>query len=195
MNQIVYDGAMIAKLTGTIDEISINTLIVDVQGVGYLVHTTNGLLAQVRTGQHVTLFTYHVVRETASDLFGFLSKEELNFFELLLTVSGIGPKSALAILNTASIETIREGVQTGDASHLTKVSGIGRKSAEKIVLELKDKIGSIAVLGSNVSGSGDAIEALAALGYSLSEARDAIKQVDKDLSTEDMVKQALKNLL
>jgi len=186
---------MIAKLTGTIDEIGLNSLIVDVQGVGYLVHVTNGFLAHVRTGQTVAVHTYHVVRETAADLYGFLSKEELGFFELLLTVSGIGPKSALAILNTASIETIREGVQTGDASHLTKVAGIGKKSAEKIVLELKDKIGALEYIGGNISGSGDAVEALAALGYSLAEAREAIKQVDKDLSTEEMVKHALKNLL
>jgi len=86
-------------------------------------------------------------------------------------------------------------VQTGEASHLTKVAGIGKKSAEKIVLELKDKIGALEYIGGNISGSGDAVEALAALGYSLAEAREAIKQVDKDLSTEEMVKHALKNLL
>lgn len=186
---------MIAKLTGTVDEVTLHSLVLNVHGVGYLVFVTGGLLAHVRTGQEITLFTHHAVRETASDLYGFLTKEELGFFELLLTVSGIGPKSALAILNTASIETIREGVQTGDASHLTKVAGIGKKSAEKIVLELKDKLGSLEYVGGNTTGSGDAIEALTALGYSLSEARDAIKQVNKDLSTEEMVKQALKNLL
>jgi holliday junction DNA helicase RuvA len=187
---------MIAKLSGTVDEIALASLIIDVSGVGYLVHTTGGTLAQVRTDQPVTLFTHHVVRETAADLYGFLSKTELDFFELLLTVSGIGPKSALGILNTASIDTIREGVQTGDAAHLSKVSGIGRKNAEKIVLELKDKIGALEyVAGKPTSGSGDAIEALTALGYSLHEARDAIKHVDKDLTTEEMVKHALKHLL
>ncbi|MEY2641167.1 MAG: hypothetical protein RL150_560 [Candidatus Parcubacteria bacterium] len=186
---------MIAKLRGTVDEVGVSSLILDVSGVGYLVFAPGNVLAHVRTGQAITLFTHHAIREQSSDLYGFLGQDELSFFELLLTVSGIGPKSALAILNTAPIETLREGIQSGDASHLTKVGGIGKKSAEKIVVELKDKLGGFTYTGGTTTGSGDAIEALTALGYSLAEARDAIKLVDKDLSTEDMVKQALKTLL
>lgn len=185
---------MIAKLRGTVDEIGMSSLILDVSGVGYLIFAPGNVLAHIRTGQSVTLFTHHAIREQASDLYGFLSADELSFFELLLTVSGIGPKSALAIVNTAPIETLREGIQSGDASHLTKVGGIGKKSAEKIVVELKDKLGGLPHTTNISTGSGDAIEALTALGYSLSEARDAIKQVDKTLSTEEMVRHALKTL-
>lgn len=188
---------MIAKLHGIVDDITLTSLIVDVAGVGYRVHATGGLLAQIRTQQPITLYIHHVVRETASDLYGFASKEELDFFELLLTVSGIGPKSALSILNTASIATIREGVRAGDPAQLSKVSGIGKKNAEKIVLELKDKLGTLQYSDTtHTSGSGDAIEALTALGYSLQEARDAIKKIDDtSLSTEALIKQALKYLL
>lgn len=191
---MLYYKAMIAKLTGTIDDILIGKVIIDVQGVGYLVFVTNGTLANVRTGAEKILYTYHAIRENASDLYGFETQEELDFFELLLSISGVGPKSALGILNASSIETLVEGIQSGDASQLTKVSGIGKKSAEKIVLELKDKLGTVATSGSNLSGSGEAIEALTALGYSAHDAREAIKNVDRSASTEDIIRQALKQL-
>ncbi|MDA8611381.1 Holliday junction branch migration protein RuvA [Candidatus Pacebacteria bacterium] len=186
--------SMIAKIRGTVDEISMTGAIIDVSGVGYFLYLTNSALSNIRTSQEVSFYTHHVVRENSEDLYGFISQEEKDFFNLLLSISGIGPKSAIGILNAAPIETIREGVATGDASHLTKVSGIGKKSAEKIIVELKDKIGDMEGGDMNVIGSGDAIEALTALGYSLPEARKAIQKIDKDLPTEEMVKQALKNL-
>jgi len=185
---------MIAKLNGTADELYLDKLIVVTSGVGYLVYTTTQTLANVRLGQTITLYTHHAIRETAMDLYGFLDRETLSFFELLLSISGIGPKSALGILNAAPIETLRSGIQSGDASHLTKVSGIGKKSAEKIILELRDKLGSIDTGGDNLLGSGDAIEALTALGYSLPDARAVIQKMDPNASTEDMVKRALKQL-
>ena len=186
--------SMIAKIKGTVDEIGLGGAIVDVSGVGYFLFLTNTTLSNIFTGKEVVFYTHHAVRENSEDLYGFDSQEEKDFFYLLLSISGIGPKSAIGVLNAAPIETIKEGVATGDASHLTKVSGIGKKSAEKIILELKDKIGAMETTGTNVTGSGDAIEALTALGYSLPEAREAIKNVDRDLPTEEMVKHALKNL-
>ena len=116
---------MIAKLTGKVDEVFLGSLILEVSGVGYKVFLSNGNLSGLTTGKEISLLIYHVIRETASDLYGFMKKEEKDFFELLLSVSGIGPKSALAVLNSASIETLHEGITSGDASYLTKVSGIG----------------------------------------------------------------------
>lgn len=186
---------MIAKIRGTVEEADLNFIIVDVSGIGYKVFVNNSLLSTVKKGSPIDLFTYLAVRENSQDLYGFVSKEEKNFFELLLTISGIGPKSALAILNTAPIETIREGVLSGDVGHLTKVSGIGRKNAEKIIVGLKDKIGSIEGQEfSNLSGSGTAIEALTSLGYSERDARKVIQKLDKNLSAEEMIKEALKQI-
>lgn len=190
----MYDIAMIAKIKGTVDEIGLSGAIVDVSGVGYFLFLTNNSLSNISIGKEVSFYTHHVVRENSEDLYGFTSQEEKDFFDLLLSISGIGPKSAIGILNAAPIQVIKEGVTTGDASHLTKVSGIGKKNAEKIIIELRDKIGEMEDSNSNVTGSGDAIEALTSLGYSLPEARKAIQKVDKELSTEEMVKQALKAL-
>lgn len=185
---------MIAKLKGVIDEINLNGAIVDVSGIGYFVFLTNNTLSSISLGKEFSFYIHHVVRENAEELYGFYLEEEKKFFDLLLSIYGIGPKSALGILNSAPIDTIKEGVMTGDASHLTKVSGIGKKNAEKIIIELKDKIGTISSSGINIIGSGDAIEALTALGYSLSDAREAIQKVDRELPAEEMVKQALKRL-
>lgn len=186
---------MIKKLIGEIDEIELGSIILNVNNVGYEVFITNNFAQNLRTGDKKSIYIHHVVRETTEDLYGFDKKEELDFFELLLSISGIGPKSALGILNSAPIETIKEGVASGDASHLTKVSGIGKKSAEKIIIELKDKLGSLDYHnGSNFEGGGMAIEALTALGYSERDAREVIQKIDRNLSTEEMVKEALKNL-
>jgi Holliday junction DNA helicase RuvA len=132
------------------------------------------------------------------DLYGFTSMDELNFFELLITISGIGPKTALGIMNAASIETLQIAVQTGESSHLTKISGIGKKVAEKIIMELKDKIEIVSHTPeskSAIKNDSDALEALKSLGYSQSEARDALKEVSKDKEkTSDKIKEALKIL-
>jgi holliday junction DNA helicase RuvA len=190
-----YDIRMIRKLVGEIDEISENELILNVGGVGYLVRIANSTLLNLRTGMSVGLYTHHAIRENASDLYGFLDKNDLDFFELLLGISGIGPKSALGIINTAPVKTIIEGIQSGNADHLAKISGIGKKSAEKILVGLKDKIEVCAGGGDGAhSGATDAIEALTALGYSLNDARAAVQKQDNSLSTEEIIKQALKNL-
>jgi Holliday junction DNA helicase RuvA len=191
----LYDRNMISKLRGKVDEIGIGKIILDVNGVGYLLNVTNDCLQNIKTGENIVLHTHLAVRENSMDLYGFQTSEEMDFYELLLGVSGVGPKSAIGILNSASIQTIKEGIASGDPSHLTKVSGLGKKSAEKIMVALKDKIGSLDEYDTqNLEGGGMAIEALAALGYSDREAREVVSKIDRSLPTEEIVKQALKEL-
>jgi holliday junction DNA helicase RuvA len=189
---------MIAQLRGTISYYDTRFIILDVGGVGYKVYITpdivNKLSPEERT--NVTLWTYLAVRDDALDLYGFLTHEELKFFELLITISGIGPKTALGILNVASVHSLQTAVSTEDTSHLIKVSGLSKKIAEKIVRELQDKIDHIEVKDEPyMRTESDAIEALKALGYNHSEARDALKKIDKSLTdTGAKVKAALKLL-
>ncbi|MAF59682.1 MAG: Holliday junction branch migration protein RuvA [Candidatus Pacebacteria bacterium] len=188
---------MIAKLTGEIVETNATSVVVDVSGVGYRVFVTSDALNSLKKESGAaTLHTHLAVRENSQDIYGFTNKDELVFFELLLSVSGIGPKSALAILSLSSVEAIRSAVLKGDTSYLTKVSGIGKKNAEKIVLELSDKLGAIeGVSSESFQGDVDALEALTTLGYSQNEARDALKNVPKEFeSTNDRLKEALKSL-
>ena len=136
------------------------------------------------------------MRENALDLYGFATKEEWNFFELLLTVSGIGPKSAMAILSVASPATIKQAIVTDDSSRLTKVSGIGKKTAEKIVLELKDKVGIGSIESTRALSSDEgALEAMRSLGYSQSEAREALRAVPSEFQgVNDRLREALRIL-
>lgn len=192
---------MIARISGTVVEIALNHAIVDVQGVGYKVFLTSDTLHTLKTGKAATFSTYLAVREDAMDLYGFPTKKDQQFFELLISVSGIGPKSALNILSLASAETLVSAIRTGSTAHLTKISGIGKKTAEKIVLELSDKVGAIA-LDSDGTGHStglnsdlDAIEALTALGYGADEARNALKKISADITDVGAkVKAALKVL-
>lgn len=193
-----YDRAMIAHLSGTILLHAPPVVVLDVAGVGYRVtlpkETAIALLDTANTDKTVSLWTYLAVRETSLELFGFETEEELAFFELLISVSGIGPRSALAILNLETVATLRSAIAAGDTSYLTKVSGIGRKSAQKIVLELKDKIAEGGTAEAGVLAT-DALEALVALGYTQKEARDALKDVPKDVSdTNEQIREALKRL-
>jgi len=143
------------------------------------------------------LWTYLAVREDALDLYGFLEKKEQEFFELLITISGIGPKSALNILSVTTIENLRRAIASGETAYLTKISGIGRKIADKIVLELKDKIDFLEGEedSSTVKEETDALEGLKALGYGEREGRDALKKLPKDIAgTSARLKAALKLL-
>lgn len=208
---------MISRLTGTITHIDPKYIIIDVgaegQSVGYKVFTTADLSSKLPAtasgliGTPITLWTYLAVREDALNLYGFISHAELTFFELLITVSGIGPKTALGILNVASVHTLTNAIESGDTSLLTKVSGIGKKNAEKIVLELKDKIELISLtlgnrspehaaeLAATARGDADVLEALKSLGYRESDAREALKKIDKSITnTGAKVKAALKLL-
>lgn len=185
---------MIGHLKGTLLHQDLKSVVLDVAGVGYKIHTNTASL-ESQTGKMLEFWTYLAVRENALDLYGFAKKEELDFFELLLTVSGIGPKSAMGILSVATLQNLRHAVSTGDTSHLTKVSGVGKKNAEKIVLELKDKLDSNEFeIGLDGSSDADALEALKSLGYGEREAREALKKVVDSKDTGDKVKKALKLL-
>lgn len=183
---------MIGHLTGEVFEVKNGYAIISAGGVGYKVHGTRETLATIKTKKEASLWTHLAVREDALDLYGFTEEEELRFFELLLTVPGIGPKSALAVLDIASLATLRNAVFAGNASYLTNVSGIGKKTAEKIVLELKDKVGA-AEGGVSLSGDEEALQAMRALGYTQSEARDALRKVPGEIEkASERLREALR---
>ncbi len=187
---------MIAKIEGQISYIGDRFLIVDVSGVGYKVFTTNEALSLSRDGESIRLWVHTAVRENSIDLYGFLEMEELSFFEMLLDVSGIGPRSSLSILSVAPVSTLRKAVASGDTTYLNKVSGIGRKTAEKIIVELKDKLkeyeGDVAT-SQVMQEERDILEALRTLGYSQDEARETLKKVPASIGkTNDRIKEALR---
>jgi Holliday junction DNA helicase RuvA len=191
---------MISFLRGKITEIGNRHVVMDLGGVGYKVFVTDDTLHALKNNASTTLWTHFAVRENAQDLYGFTTKKERDFFELLITISGIGPKTALNILSAVSSEMLMGAIRTGSVAHLTKVSGIGRKTAEKIVLELKDKMGGMGSgsnkeLSAGMSSDMDVIEALRALGYDADDARETLKKIDKNISdTGAKVKAALKLL-
>mgnify|MGYP001609712438 CR=1 FL=1 len=176
---------MIAQLRGQIAWRDDKSVILDVAGVGYRVYLSTSGRAAVAKQEAVTLWTHLAVRENALDLFGSPDKAEIDFLELLITVPGIGPKSALAILSLAPPTTLRRAVVEENVSYLTQVSGIGRKSAEKIIVNLKDRVGIGALeQAGELGAAGDLLAALQALGYNLAEARIAVRQVPTDISDE-----------
>lgn len=192
---------MIGYISGTIQTISGKYAIVDVNGVGYRVTMpTKNLNSIAKIGEQVKLFTHYQTnpRDGSVELYGFASPEELNFFELLTTVSGIGPKSAQAILASADLQTLQIGIIRGDGDYLRKVTGLGEKTAHRLVLELKNKIMTADLgvkAGSDVGTDGEAIDALVTLGYSQYQARDVLKHVGGTAKTsEEKIKEALKLL-
>jgi Holliday junction DNA helicase RuvA len=189
---------MIGSIKGKIILKTEKFLIVETAGVGYKINVSPDTLSKIKNlNEEVFLFVHTHVREDTFDLYGFLNQSELEFFEMLLNVSGIGPRSALAILGITSIETLRKAIGTGDTSYLTKISGIGRKTAEKIVIELRDKISEMTKDekgGISLQGELDALEALKSLGYMQNEAREALKKVSPDTNTNAKIREALKIL-
>lgn len=188
---------MITQLAGTVAHKDIRYVVLDVHGVGYKVYASAETIERLSTDKPVRIWTHQVIREDSADLYGFELKDELEFFELLIGISGIGPKTALGILNLASLSTLKRAIVSGDSTYLTKVSGIGKKNAEKIVLELKDKL--IAVFDETESpdaqSHNDSLEALKSLGYSEREARDALKKVSPEVTdVGEVVRHALKIL-
>lgn len=188
---------MISYLKGKVLNKLSNSLILLVDNVGYKIYVTGGLLDNLKKNNEAELYIYHAIREDASDLYGFKTLEELDLYEMLLSVSGVGPKSAMNVLSIASISDIKESIVRGDSALLVKVSGIGKKTAERLVLELKDKLlknGSYD-LDNSSSFSGDDIDVLLALGYSISEAREALNQVSPSISdVSSRIKEALKKM-
>ncbi|OGG57928.1 Holliday junction DNA helicase RuvA [Candidatus Kaiserbacteria bacterium RIFCSPHIGHO2_01_FULL_55_17] len=186
---------MIGRIEGIVSAKRPGFTILSAGGVGYKVAVTREALAAFVVGQNASLWTHLVVREDALDLYGFKSEDELHFFELLLTVSGVGPKSALAILDIAPVETLRSAIAQGNAQYLTKVSGVGRKTADKIVFELREKVGANADGSAALQGDEDALEAMRSLGYPLREARDALRKVPHEITNgSDRLREALKIL-
>jgi Holliday junction DNA helicase RuvA len=191
---------MLSFLRGKILNKGSGYIIVETNNVGYQVFVNAMLYADFDVGQAVEIYTHQYVREDALDLYGFKSLEELEMFELLLSISGIGPKSALGVLSVASVADIKESISRGDSSLLTKVSGIGRKTAERVVLELREKIVETAdartqTAGGSSSVRGEEIDALMALGYSMQQARDALRGVDAEIKDSgERIKAALKRL-
>ncbi len=185
---------MIASIRGTVQGMLRGSIVVDVNGVGYRIAVIADALTKVVDGSEVFLWTHLAVRENAHDLYGFGSKEELQFFELLLTVSGVGPKSALAIMNAADIETLQSAIQRNDAKSLSGAYGIGKKTAEKIVLELRDKLGAIEERrGGRTEGDGMVVDALVGLGYSQKEAREAVRGLPPEARTaEERIREAIR---
>lgn len=188
---------MIANIKGKIKYIRSGAVIVDVQGIGYKVFTTPYTLGKIAGSvEDVEFYIYTHVREESLALYGFLNLEELEIFELLISISGIGPKAGLGILTVASPKTIRTAILNEDATILTKVSGVGKKTAERVILELQNKVAALTENEKEgaISDS-DAIEALMGMGYSVTEARDALKSVPKDITdVGQRIKHALKNL-
>lgn len=190
---------MIAYLNGQILAKSNNYVILGVDNIGYRLFIGESLGSELKVNDQREFYISHQVREDASDLYAFRNLVELELFELLLSVSGVGPKSALGVLSIASVDDIKEAVVRGDVVLLTKVTGIGKKTAERVVLELKNKLAKSLNNGLSFSGlpSGlsDELDALMALGYSLPNARAALQDLDPSLSDSgERVKAALKKL-
>lgn len=185
---------MIGYLEGTVVHASPTYIIVSVGGVGYKVFAVPSLLG-TPVGQPIKLFTYHKSSDDGQALFGLPSANSLDFFELLLTVSGVGPKIALSILSTADIQVLQTAIAGQDTAFFSQMSGVGKKTAERIIVELKDKIGVLpGIDGPTTTGSSDVFNALVGLGYAAYEIRNAMGKIDASLSTEEQLKGALKLL-
>ncbi len=190
---------MIASLDGVVVSVSGTGLVLEVGGVGYRVHAGPSTLSGLSPGTHLKLHTHHLVREDVQALYGFRTTEELAFFELITTVSGVGPKVGLAIVSSRPVTDLQLAILQGDEAVLTAVSGVGKRLAGRIVLELKEKVesaGSGAV--SDGGGEAEVVAALEALGYSSREGREAARAAVANLapeaSLEDRVKEALQAL-
>lgn len=191
---------MIAHVRGTVAEKFGNAVIVDVHGVGYEVQVAQPDFESATLDENVTFFTYHHVREQSEDLFGFSSLAAKKLFELLITVQGVGPKAALSILSIDGAESARNAIAQSDSVYVAKATGVGKKIAERVVVDLSDKVGLPTALTSTVSStagqsaaiSDEALEALIALGYTLQDATVALENIDKSLSVPDRVRQALR---
>lgn len=188
---------MIAHIAGIITEKFLNSVIVDVNGVGYEITISNNDAENVNLDDRVKFYTYHSVRENGEDLYGFLSLAAKKLFEMLISVNGIGPKAAIAILSLGTPEDVRNAIANDDTAFISKASGVGKKSAERVIVDLRDKVGLPSHYGRSVtlttkSPEDDALDALIALGFPLKEATDALAGVDPALPLEERIREALK---
>ena len=190
---------MIAHVFGKVAEKFNGSLVVDVHGVGYEVSVATNDFDAVVLDQEVKFYTYHHVREQSEELFGFSSLAAKKLFEMLITVQGVGPKAALAILSLGDAEQVRNAIANADSSFVQKATGVGKKTAERVVVDLSDKVGlpthygrTEAPLQTELNTSDEALEALMALGYTLADATKALENVDANLPTAQRVTEALK---
>ncbi len=198
---------MLYNLKGKLTVSAADFIVVECSGVGFKCFTTLNTVQNIgKTGDEVNVFTYLAVREDAMDLYGFASQAELDAFKLLISVSGIGPKAAVAILSELTPDRLAVCIAAGDTKAITAAQGVGKKTAERVVLELKDKMAGIAVSGeakiaaagvanlSDGSSAGEAVEALVALGFSQSDAAVVVGKMDKSLTVDEMIRLGLKQL-
>ena len=192
---------MIAHIKGVVEEkFGANGLIVDVSGVGYEMLVPAPDFESATLGEERKFYTYHAVKENSEELYGFSSLAAKRIFELLISVQGVGPKAGIAIMSLAEAEEVRNAIANGDVSFVSKASGVGKKSAERVIVDLRDKVGipsrygaTEVKFGSNkIEESDEALDALIALGFPLKEATMALEKVDKDLSVEERIRLALK---
>ena len=197
---------MFYYVSGTVAEIGPNLDAIDCGGVGYACATTNYTISRLKKGERAKLFTYLHVREEIFELFGFSNQQELSSFKMLIGVSGVGPKAALAILSSTTPNNLALSIVTGDEKALTAAPGIGKKIAQRIILELKDKLakeqtsfssdGPVPVIAAGgANKAGEASAALAVLGYGTPEIAAALKGVDMEQPLEEIIRQALKKMV
>jgi len=198
---------MIASVEGKVGAVAFDSVVLELGGIGYRVFAAPAILVTAVPGSTLRLFTYHLVREDQQALFGFRTTEDLGFFTLLLTVTGVGPKVALAIVGSRPTPDLQLAIMAQDQAVLTSIPGIGKKLAERIIFELKEKVAAAGIAASTASGAvagggateGEVVAALQALGYSLAEARDAshaaLVNATIGGTLEDRVKAALRSLL
>lgn len=190
---------MIAHIRGEVAEKFNSSVIVDANGVGYEIAVPLTDYETLTLSENVKLYTYHHVREQSEELFGFSSLAAKKLFELLITVQGIGPKAALAVLSLGTAEEVRNAIANSDSSYITKASGVGKKSAERVVVDLADKVGLPAhyqqtgAIQTQLNTNDEAAEALMALGYTLADATKALEEVDASLPTNRRITEALKH--
>ena len=200
---------MFYSLTGKLIKTDEQSFAISCGGVGFKCFSTHNTLDSIRrlSGSEVTVYTYLNVREDALDLFGFYTEQELDAFKLLITVSGVGPKAALAILSQLTPDNFAVAVSSGDVKAITAANGVGPKLAQRVIMELKDKIANVSFISSesssvssavnavnNISNTSEAVAALTALGYSQTEASVAVSKLSPELSVKELIKGALKNM-
>ncbi len=191
---------MIAHVRGQVAEKFASSVIIDVHGVGYEVSLTTIDFDNLNLSDEVKLYTYHHIREQTEELFGFTSLAAKRLFEMLITVQGIGPKAAMAILGLATPEEVRNVIANADSGFIAKASGVGKKSAERVIVDLRDKVGLPTYYGrksepeqQKALANDEALDALMALGFTLADATKALEGVDSEIPAEERIRLALKN--
>lgn len=196
---------MISYVKGVVDSVENDRVVIENHEIGYNIFMPQASLEMIGVGEKIKVYTYFSVREDAMQLFGFLSKDELELFKKLISVSGVGPKGGLAILSACPGDSLQMAIISGDAKAISKAQGIGAKTAQRIIIELKDKIDieemisvqNTDAVNINSTVQSDVVEALAALGYSRTDALNAVKKVtiSEDMDVETVLKAALKNIM